>query len=128
MKTPATLYETKPTNGFMKTLTGLFKSNIRDYGMLIALIAVMVFFQIQTDGVLMKPVNLTNLVLQNSYVITMAMGMLLIIITGGIDLSVGSVVAVIGALAGVLIVRYDVNWVLVVAISLLLGAGIGAFH
>jgi putative multiple sugar transport system permease protein len=96
--------------------------------MLIALIAVMVFFQIRTDGVLMKPVNLTNLVLQNSYVITMAMGMLLIIITGGIDLSVGSVVAVIGALAGVLIVRYDVNWVVVVAISLLLGAAIGAFQ
>ncbi len=112
----------------MKTLSTLFKNNVREYGMLIALITVMIFFQVQTDGVLMKPVNITNLVLQNSYVITMAMGMLLIIITGGIDLSVGSVVAVIGALAGVLIVRYDVNWVLVVALSLLLGAGIGAFH
>ena len=112
----------------MKTLSTLFKNNVREYGMLIALITVMVFFQVQTDGVLMKPVNITNLVLQNSYVITMAMGMLLIIITGGIDLSVGSVVAVIGALAGVLIVRYDINWVLVVALSLLLGAAIGAFH
>jgi putative multiple sugar transport system permease protein len=112
----------------MKTLSTLFKNNVREYGMLIALIAVMVFFQFQTKGVLMKPVNITNLVLQNSYVITMAMGMLLIIITGWIDLSVGSVVAVIGALAGVLIVRYDFNWVLVVAISLLLGAAIGAFH
>ncbi len=112
----------------MKTLSTLFKNNVREYGMLIALIAVMVFFQVQTDGVLMKPVNITNLVLQNSYVITMAMGMLLIIITGWIDLSVGSVVAVIGALAGVLIVRYDFNWVLVVGISLVLGAAIGAFH
>jgi putative multiple sugar transport system permease protein len=112
----------------MKTLTTLFKNNVREYGMLIALIAVMVFFQVRTEGVLMKPVNITNLVLQNSYVIVMAMGMLLIIITGWIDLSVGSVVAVIGALAGVLIVRYDFNWVAVVAISLLLGAVIGAFH
>jgi putative multiple sugar transport system permease protein len=112
----------------MKTLSTLFKNNVREYGMLIALIAVMVFFQVQTKGVLMKPVNITNLVLQNSYVITMALGMLLIIITGWIDLSVGSVVAVIGALAGVLIVRYDFNWVLVVVISLLLGAAIGAFH
>ncbi len=112
----------------MKTLSTLFKNNVREYGMLIALIAVMVFFQVQTKGVLMKPVNITNLVLQNSYVITMALGMLLIIITGWIDLSVGSVVAVIGALAGVLIVRYDFNWVLVVGISLLLGAAIGAFH
>ena len=98
----------------MKTLTTLFKNNIREYGMLIALLAVMVFFQVQTDGVLFKPVNITNLVLQNSYVITMALGMLLIIVSGWIDLSVGSVVAVIGALAGVLMVRYDVNWIVVV--------------
>jgi len=128
MKTPATLYETTKDNELIKTLTGLFKSNIRDYGMLIALIAVMAFFQYQTGGVLMKPVNITNLVLQNSYVITMALGMLLIIVSGWIDLSVGSVVAVVGALAGVLIVRYDVNWVVVVAICLLLGAAIGAFQ
>jgi putative multiple sugar transport system permease protein len=127
MKT-ATPLEAKTDNGVMKTLTGLFTSNVREYGMLIALIAVMVFFQIQTDGVLMRPVNLTNLVLQNSYVITMALGMLLIIVSGWIDLSVGSVVAVVGALAGVLIVRYHVNWVAVVAISLFLGAAIGAFQ
>ncbi len=112
----------------MKTLTTLFKNNIREYGMLIALIAVMVFFQIQTKGVLFKPVNITNLVLQNSYIITMALGMLLIIVSGWIDLSVGSVVAVVGALAGVLMVRYNVNWVVVVAISLLVGAVIGAFQ
>jgi putative multiple sugar transport system permease protein len=112
----------------MKTLTTLFKNNIREYGMLIALIAVMVFFQIQTKGVLFKPVNITNLVLQNSYIITMALGMLLIIVSGWIDLSVGSVVAVVGALAGVLMVRYDVNWVVVVGISLLVGAAIGAFQ
>jgi putative multiple sugar transport system permease protein len=128
MKTPATVNELTGSSTVWKTLTDLFRNNVREYGMLIALIAVMVFFQFQTNGVLMKPVNITNLVLQNSYVIVMAMGMLLIIITGGIDLSVGSVVAVIGALAGVLIVRYDFNWALVVAICLLLGALIGAFH
>jgi putative multiple sugar transport system permease protein len=96
--------------------------------MLIALIAVMIFFQFQTEGILFKPVNITNLVLQNSYVITMALGMLLIIVAGWIDLSVGSVVAVVGALAGVLIVRYDVNWMLTVVICLLVGAAIGAFQ
>jgi len=112
----------------MKTLSTLFKNNIREYGMLIALVAVMLFFQVVTKGILFKPVNITNLVLQNSYVITMALGMLLIIVSGGIDLSVGSVVAVVGALAGVLIVRYDFNWVLTVAICLLLGAAIGAFQ
>ncbi|HXD10349.1 MAG TPA: hypothetical protein VN653_09830, partial [Anaerolineales bacterium] len=120
--------DTTSDSGAMKTLTTLFRNNIREYGMLIALIAVMVFFQWQTGGILFKPVNITNLVLQNSYVITMALGMLLIIVSGWIDLSVGSVVAVIGALAGVLIVRYDVNWVLAVAICLLVGAAIGAFQ
>ena len=112
----------------MKTLTTLFKNNIRQYGMLIALIAVMLFFQITTNGILFKPVNITNLVLQNSYVITMALGMLLVIISGWIDLSVGSVVAVVGALAGVLMVRYQVDWVATVVICLLVGAVIGAFQ
>lgn len=112
----------------MKTLTTLFKNNIREYGMLIALIVVMLFFQVQTNGILFKPVNITNLVLQNSYVITMALGMLLIIVSGWIDLSVGSVVAVVGALAGVLIVRYKFDWVLTVGICLLVGAAIGAFQ
>ncbi len=112
----------------MKTLTTLFKNNVREYGMLIALIAIMVFFQYQTKGVLMKPVNITNLVLQNSYIITMALGMLLIIVSGWIDLSVGSVVAVVGALAGVLMVRYDFNWMLTVVICLVVGALIGAFQ
>src|ERR1051325_1278320 len=112
----------------MKTLTTLFKNNIREYGMLIALIAVMLFFQVVTNGILFKPCNITNLVLQNSYIVTMALGMLLIIVSGWIDLSVGSVVAVVGALAGVLIVRYQVHWVLTVAICLLVGAAIGAFQ
>ena len=112
----------------MKTLATLFKNNIRQYGMLIALIVVMLFFQVATNGILFKPVNITNLVLQNSYVITMALGMLLVIISGWIDLSVGSVVAVVGALAGVLIVRYQIDWGLAVVICLLVGGVIGAFQ
>ena len=97
MKIPATFNDATSSNGVLRTLSNLFRSNIREYGMLIALIAVMVFFQFQTGGILFKPVNITNLVLQNSYVITMALGMLLIIVSGWIDLSVGSVVAVVGA-------------------------------
>jgi putative multiple sugar transport system permease protein len=120
--------DTTSNSGAMRTLTTLFRNNIREYGMLIALIAVMVFFQFKTGGILFKPVNITNLVLQNSYVITMALGMLLIIVSGWIDLSVGSVVAVVGALAGVLIVRYDFDWRLTVALCLLVGATIGAFQ
>jgi putative multiple sugar transport system permease protein len=112
----------------MKTLTTLFRNNIREYGMLIALITIMVFFQVQTDGILMKPVNITNLVLQNSYIIIMALGMLLIIVTGWIDLSVGSVAAFVGAIAGVLMVKSNVHWGLTVLICLLIGALIGAWQ
>ena len=112
----------------MKTLTTLFKDNIREYGMLIALIAIMVFFQIRTEGILMKPVNITNLVLQNSYIIIMALGMLLIIVSGWIDLSVGSIAAFVGAIAGVLIVKNHLNYGLGIVICLGLGALIGAWQ
>ena len=60
--------------------------------MLLSLVAIMAFFQYMTDGTLLKPLNLTNLVLQNSYIVIMALGMLLVIVAGHIDLSVGSVV------------------------------------
>jgi putative multiple sugar transport system permease protein len=112
----------------MKTLTALFRNNIREYGMLIALITIMVFFQVQTDGILMKPVNITNLVLQNSYIIIMALGMLLIIVTGWIDLSVGSVAAFVGAIAGVLMVKSNVHWGVTILVCLLIGALIGAWQ
>ena len=112
----------------MKTLTTLFKNNIREYGMLIALIAIMVFFQIRTEGILMKPVNITNLVLQNSYIIIMALGMLLVIVSGWIDLSVGSIAAFVGAIAGVLIVKNDMNYGLAIVLCLGIGALIGAWQ
>ncbi len=112
----------------MKTLLALFKSNIREYGMLLALIAIMIFFQFATEGILMKPVNITNLVLQNSYIIVMALGMLLIIVAGWIDLSVGSVAAFVGAISAVLMVKLDLHWSITMLISLAAGALIGAWQ
>lgn len=112
----------------MKSVKELFKNNIREYGMLIALIVIMVFFQIVTKGTLMRPVNLTNLLLQNSYIIIMAIGMLLIIICGWVDLSVGSVAGFIGGVAAVLIVRYDINVYVTMLVSLAIGALIGAWQ
>jgi putative multiple sugar transport system permease protein len=112
----------------MKTLTTIFKHNVREYGMVIALIAIMIFFQIQTDGILMKPVNITNLVLQNSYIIIMGLGMLLIIVSGWIDLSIGSVAAFVGAIAGVLMVKMHVNWALTILSCLIVGGVIGAWQ
>jgi putative multiple sugar transport system permease protein len=64
-------------------------ANLREYGLLFALIAIMAFFQIVTNGTLLKPVNVTNLLLQNSYIVIMALGMLMVIVAGHIDLSVG---------------------------------------
>jgi putative multiple sugar transport system permease protein len=112
----------------MKTLSALFKSNVREYGMLIALVAIMGFFQYATEGILFKPVNITNLVLQNSYIIVMALGMLLIIISGWIDLSVGSVAAFVGAIAAVMMVKYHIHWTVTILVSLFIGGLIGAWH
>lgn len=103
-------------------------SHLRDYGMLIALVAILALFQYLTGGIMMRPVNLTNLFLQNSYIIVMAIGMLLVIVAGHIDLSVGSVVGFIGALAAVMIVHWELPTVLVVPICLIVGFGIGAIH
>ncbi len=69
----------------------------------------MLFFQYFTNGVLFKPVNLTNIILQNSYIIVMALGMLLVNVAGHIDLSVGSVSGFFGALAAMLMIRLEVS-------------------
>lgn len=107
------------------TAAGFIRAHMREYGILIALIAIMAFFQFMTGGILLKPVNLTNLILQNSYIVIMAVGMLLVIVSGHIDLSVGSVLGFIGALAAVMIVNYDFNFVLAGVICLAVGALIG---
>ncbi|MEF2550979.1 multiple monosaccharide ABC transporter permease [Aurantimonas sp. A2-1-M11] len=101
---------------------------MREYGILVALLVIMAFFQIMTDGILLKPINLTNLVLQNSYIIIMALGMLLVIVSGNIDLSVGSVLGFVGALAAVMIVNWEMNYVLAGVICLFVGAVIGAMQ
>src|SRR6185437_14638981 len=100
--------------------------NFREYGLMIALVVIMVFFQFMTHGTLFKPLNLTNLVLQNSYVIIMALGMLLVIVAGYIDLSVGSVAGFIGALAAVMMVRWHVDFRIAMFLCLLVGGVIGA--
>ena len=113
-------------SGQHRSLGSFVKSNIREYGMLLSLILIMVFFQIMTNGTLLKPLNLTNLILQNSYIVIMALGMMLIIVAGHIDLSVGSVCGFVGAVAAVLIVQEHIDWILVTIFCLLLGAAIGA--
>lgn len=105
--------------------------------MLLALVAVMVLFQVllMTVGgkpisqALFTPANISNLIFQNSYVVILAVGMLLCILTGGnIDLSVGSVVALVGAVAGSLIVNMKVNIYVAIVICLMSGLAIGAWQ
>ena len=101
------------------------KSNIRDYALLLSLLVIMVFFQFTTNGTLFKPVNMTNLILQNSYIVIMALGMLLVIVAGHIDLSVGSVSGFIGAVAAVLMVTYKVDIITSAIVCVALGGFIG---
>jgi putative multiple sugar transport system permease protein len=105
---------------------GVWRTNLRDYGLLASLLVIMAFFEFLTGGVLLAPVNITNLILQNSYIVIMALGMLLIIVGGNIDLSVGSIVGFVGAIAATLMVDYKLPWVPVVGLSLVLGGLIGA--
>ncbi len=121
-----------PTEGVARAAHASFiKASLRQYGMLLSLIAIMAFFEFATDGTLLRPLNLTNLVLQNSYIAIMALGMLLVIVTGHIDLSVGSVSGFVGALAAVMLVQWDMPIVpaglLCVAAGALIGAAQGAF-
>ena len=104
------------------------KANIRDYALLISLLIIMAYFQYSTNGTLFMPVNMTNIILQNSYIVIMALGMLLIIVAGHIDLSVGSVSGFIGAVAAVFMVQWKWDPAISVLICLAAGALIGALQ
>lgn len=108
-----------------------FKNFLKKNTMLFALIVIVILFQVLImaagKGSLLKPQNVSNIIAQNSYVVILAAGMLLCILTGGnIDLSIGSVVALVGAVAGTLIINMHVNVYLVIVICLLTGILIGA--
>ncbi len=127
MKSTAPLAQTaEPVLATPREHAGFIKNNLREYGMLISLVAIMALFEVLTDGTLMRPLNLTNLLLQNSYIVIMALGMLLVIVAGHIDLSVGSVVGFIGALSAVLMVQYNWNPVPACIVCLIVGGLIGA--
>ena len=126
MATTASTTTTSATKPGAEESSGVLKNNLREYGMLISLVAIMVFFQVMTNGTLFQPLNLTNLILQNSYIVIMALGMLLVIVAGHIDLSVGSVCGFIGAVAAVLMVEYNMHFLLAGLLCLVLGGAIGA--
>lgn len=112
----------------MGNVTAFFKNNIRQYGMVLALVFIMALFQVLTGGILFRPMNITNLVLQNSYVLILGVGMLLCIVTGNVDLSVGSVVAFVGAVAAVFMIDLHMPVVPGIILTLLVGLLVGSFH
>lgn len=104
------------------------RGNIRQLGMIMALVFVAIFFQVLTGGMLFRPGNIFNLVIQNSYILILAIGMMLVIITGRIDLSVGTLVPLTGAISGILMV--NMGWPLwaTIPVVLLVGAISGAWN
>ncbi|OLZ69477.1 sugar ABC transporter permease [Streptomyces sp. IMTB 2501] len=112
--------------GLLQLVLGGLRRNMRQYGMLIALGLIVVLFQFWTSGDLLLPRNVSNLVLQNSYILILAIGMMLVIIAGHIDLSVGSITAFVGAFAAVLTVQHGMAWPVALVLCLLVGAVAGA--
>ena len=101
--------------------------DMKQYGMFLALVAIFVIFALLTGGKNLSPANINNLVMQNGYVVILAVGMLLCVLTGNIDLGVGSVVAVTGSAAGILLVDYKTNMWVAIIIALLIGLLVGIF-
>lgn len=105
----------------------LLKKNIRDYGMYIALAAIIVIFTIGTNGDFISPRNISNWVNQTGYIAVLAVGMTLILIIRHIDISVGYMCGFIGAVSAVLMVQQHFPWWLSILASLALGLLIGMF-
>ena len=116
------------SGGFFDDIANLFTRNLRTSGIYLAFVAIVILFTILTGGTLINSQNLTNLVLQFSYVLILALGMLIVIIGGHIDLSVGSVVALSGAVSAVLVIRHGMPWWVGVLAALAVGLLVGLWQ
>ena len=102
--------------------------DLRQYGILAALAVIVILFQILTGGKLLLPGNINNLIQQNAYVLILAVGMVIVIIAGHIDLSVGSVVAMVGAISAIAMTQWGIPWWAAVILALVVGALVGAWQ
>lgn len=124
----ATTTDSVPRGSVLRAALTYLTGQFRQLGLFMALIVIVLLLQGLTHGVTLSPRNVSNLVVQNSYILILAIGMVMVIIAGHIDLSVGSVVAVIGALAGVLNNKLDLPWLPTILLCLLAGALVGAWQ
>ncbi|WBB80549.1 sugar ABC transporter permease [Micromonospora sp. WMMD882] len=106
----------------------LIMNNLRQSGIFVALVVIVALFAFLTDGVLLSPGNITNIVLQYSYILVLAIGMVILIIGGHIDLSVGSVVALTGAVSAVLVIQQGLPWWVGILAAVAVGLAVGAWH
>ena len=109
-------------------LKDIFTKNLRTSGIYIAFVLIVVLFTIMTDGLLLSPINLTNIVLQYSYVLILALGMIMVIVAGHIDLSVGSLVALTGAVSAVLVIKTGAPWWVGILAAVAVGALCGVWQ
>ncbi|MEE6260079.1 multiple monosaccharide ABC transporter permease [Plantactinospora sonchi] len=111
-----------------KSLFAGTQSNARQFGMIFTLVAIVLLFQVLTDGLTLNSSNLISLVSQYSYILILAIGMLMVIVAGHIDLSVGSIAAVVGIIVAKVMQDYNLPWPLAIVVGLLVGAVIGAWQ
>lgn len=115
-------------NNTFSMLKTLIKSNIRQYGMIIALVLITIIFAIATNGLILRPLNVTNILLQNAHIIVLAVGMLLVTITGNTDLSVGSVAAFISAMSGMFLINMGWSTLATIIAVLLIAILVGVWN
>jgi putative multiple sugar transport system permease protein len=122
--------ETKKSGGFrdIRMIFGGAQSSARQFGILGALVVIIVFFQIITGGKTLNPSNLINIVNGNSYVLILAIGMVMVIVAGHIDLSVGSVAAFVGIVVAQSMYVFNLPWPLAMVLGLVVGAIVGAWQ
>lgn len=112
----------------MKSFKSLFGGDVRQFTMLGALVALLLFFQVMTHGKVLTPTNMVNMINGNSYVLILAIGMVMVIVVGHIDLSVGSVAAVTGIIVAIAMRDWGIPWWAGMLLGLLVGAAIGAWQ
>ena len=112
----------------MNALKQLFGGNTRQFGMIFALIVLIIFFQFMTGGLTLTPDNVINLFNGNAYILILAIGMVLVIIAGHIDLSVGSIAAFVGIVVAMTMRDWHLPWYVGILVGLILGAIIGAWQ
>jgi putative multiple sugar transport system permease protein len=112
----------------VRDIRNALSGNIRQYGMMIALLLLVAMFQILTDGLFLQPRNVTSLLVQNGYILILAIGMVMVIIAGHIDLSVGSVCAFVGATVALAMAKFDLPWPAAILLGLALGILVGIWQ